>query len=69
VKEFLSRERVPFEAHNVDEDERAYDDLVARGFRVVPVTIIGDRVLTGFDPAALTEAIAAWRASASTPGQ
>jgi glutaredoxin len=69
VKEFLSRERVPFEAYNVDEDDRAYDDLVARGFRVVPVTIIGDRVLTGYDPAALTAAIAAWRDSASTPGQ
>jgi len=69
VKEFLSRERVPFEAYNVDEDDRAYDDLIARGFRVVPVTIIGDRVLTGYDPAALAAAVAEWRASASSPGQ
>jgi glutaredoxin len=69
VKEFLSRERVPFEAFNVDEDDRAYDDLIARGFRTVPVTIIGDRVLTGYDPAALSAAIAAWRAADSTPGQ
>ena len=69
MKEFLSRERVPFEAYNVDEDDRAYDDLIARGFRVVPVTIIGDRVLTGYDPAALSAAIAAWRAADSTPGQ
>ncbi len=68
MKEFLSRERVPFEAYNVDEDDRAYDDLIARGFRVVPVTIIGDRVLTGYDPAALSAAIAAWRAADSTPG-
>ena len=69
MKEFLSRERVPFEAYNVDEDDRAYDDLVARGFRVVPVTIIGDRVLTGYDPAALSAAIAVWRAADTTPGQ
>ena len=69
MKEFLSRERVPFESHNVDEDDRAYDDLIARGFRVVPVTIIGERALTGYDPAALSAAIAEWRASASTPGQ
>ena len=68
MKEFLSRERVPFEAYNVDEDDRAYDDLIARGFRVVPVTIIGDRVLTGYDPAALSAAIAGWRAADSTPG-
>jgi len=64
VKEFLSREGVPFEAHNVDEDDRAYDALIARGFRTVPVTIVGDRVVKGFDPAALAAAIAAWRGSA-----
>ena len=49
----LSHAGVPFTAHNVDEDERAYDELIARGWRTVPVTIIGDRVLKGFDPAAL----------------
>ena len=69
MKEFLSRERVPFEAHNIDEDDRAYDDLIARGFRSVPVTIIGARALTGYDPEALTAALAEWRASASNPGQ
>jgi glutaredoxin len=62
VKEFLSRDGVPFTAHNVDEDDRAYDDLIARGFRTVPVTIIGDRAIAGFDESALAEAIAAWRA-------
>lgn len=69
MKEFLSRERVPFEAFNVDEDDRAYDELIARGYRVVPVTIIGGRVLTGYDPDALTAALAEWRASASNPAQ
>jgi hypothetical protein len=69
VKEFLSRERVPFEAYNVDEDDRAYDDLIARGFRTIPVTIIGDCALIGYDPDALTAALAEWRASASNPGQ
>jgi glutaredoxin len=64
VKEFLSHAGVPFTAHNVDLDERAYDELIARGWRTVPVTIIGDRVLKGFDPAALESAIAEWRAHA-----
>jgi glutaredoxin-like protein NrdH len=64
VKEFLSREGVPFTAYNVDEDEAAYDELIARGCRTVPVTIVGDRVVKGFDPAALAEAIAAERRSA-----
>jgi glutaredoxin len=59
VKEFLSRAGVPYTAFNVDEDERAYDALIARGFRTVPVAIIGDRAVKGFDPDALTAAIAA----------
>jgi glutaredoxin len=53
---------VPFTAHNVDEDDRAYDELIARGWRTVPVTVIGERVVKGFDADALTAALAAWRA-------
>jgi glutaredoxin len=58
VKEFLSREGVAFTAKNVDEDDRAYDDLIARGFRTVPLTIIGERAVKGYDPSALKSAIA-----------
>jgi glutaredoxin len=50
---------VLFTVKNVDEDQHAYDELLARGLRTVPVTIIGDRVIRGNDPAALTAAIAA----------
>ena len=53
----LSRENVPFTAYNVDEDDRAYDELIARGFRTVPVTIVGDAIVRGFDEPALLEAI------------
>jgi hypothetical protein len=84
VKEFLSREGVPFTAYNVDEDDHAYDDLIARGFRSVPVTVFGlssrsgetsgaakagDRTITGFDAAALSAAVAAWRAQTAAPPQ
>jgi len=61
VKELLSREGVAFTAYNVDEDEQAYDELIARGLRTVPVTVIGERVLKGFNPVELADAIAAWR--------
>ena len=63
----LSREGVPFTAYNVDEDDRAYDDLIARGFRTIPVTVFGDGtdvvdavnvVIRGFDEPALMTAIA-----------
>jgi glutaredoxin len=61
VKELLSREGMPFTAHNVDEDEAAYDDLVARGWRTIPVTIIGERAIEGFNPVEIADAIAEWR--------
>ena len=59
MKEFLSRAGAAFTLMNVDEDDRAYDALLARGLRTVPVTIIGDRVIRGYDPAALEQALAA----------
>ena len=57
MKEFLSRAGVPFVAKVVDEDDAAYDELIARGFRAVPVTVIGDAVVKGYDPSALRAAI------------
>ena len=59
MKEFLSRAGATFTVMNVDEDERAYDALIARGLRTVPVTIVGDRVVRGYDAAALEQALAA----------
>ena len=62
MKEFLSQAGVPYTARNIEEDDTAYDELIARGFRTVPVTVIGDRAVKGFDAGALTTALAAWRA-------
>ena len=44
---------------NVEEDDQAYEELIALGFRVVPLTVIGDRRIRGFDAAALTDALQA----------
>jgi hypothetical protein len=60
VKEFLSRAGIPFVAKNVETDLDAYHDLVGRGFRTVPVTIIGDdpeTAIRGFDEQALRDAL------------
>jgi glutaredoxin len=57
VKEFLSQAGVPFEVKLVDEDDRAYDELVAMGLRTVPVTVVGTTVVRGFDVAGLTTAL------------
>ena len=58
MKEFLSRADVPFTVRDVDDDDGAYEELVARGWRAVPVTFVGDRAIKGFDPVALREALA-----------
>jgi glutaredoxin len=57
VKGFLSQAGVEITVRDVDADPSAYDELLARGWRTVPVTIIGDRSVRGFDRAALQEAL------------
>jgi len=59
VKEFLSREGHPFETKNIEEDDAAYDELMRLGARSVPVTVIGEQVVTGFDQVRLREALTA----------
>lgn len=44
---------------NVDDDLDAYNDLIGRGFRAVPVTIIGGIAIKGFDEEALRSALEA----------
>ena len=57
MKAWLSQAGVVFETRNVDQDLAAYDELVARGFRTVPVTVVGDRTIVGYQPEALATAI------------
>jgi hypothetical protein len=57
VKEFLSRAGYDFTDRNVDEDHAAYTDLLALGVRAVPLTVMGNRQIKGFDPAALRQAL------------
>ena len=57
MKEFLSRAGRPFLVRNVDEDDDAYRDLVSLGVMTIPVTVVGERVVVGFDEAGLTRAL------------
>ena len=61
MKELLSQERAAFTVKYVEEDDSAYDELMALGFRLVPVTVIGQRIVKGYDPAAIMDALAAER--------
>lgn len=49
MKEFLSQRGVTFTLKLVDEDPSAYDELVARGYRRVPLTCVAEAVVVGFD--------------------
>lgn len=53
MKEFLSQAGHPFTVLDVDEDLEAYDRLIALGYRTVPLTLVGETAVVGFDPAAL----------------
>jgi len=57
VKEFLSRAGHRFAEKNVEEDPAAYDELMARGWRAIPVTVVGERAVKGYDPGKLREAL------------
>ena len=57
VKEFLSQRGVEFAVRLVDEDDAAYDELLRLGYRTVPLTVIGETHIKGFDAAALASAL------------
>jgi hypothetical protein len=59
VKEFLSRTGRPFTVKNVDDDPEAFNEMVALGIMTIPVTIVGDYVVRGYDEKKLREALAA----------
>jgi glutaredoxin len=57
VKEFLSHAGKKFDVLLVDEDDLAYDELLKLGYRTVPVTVIGEHVVLGFDQEGLAKAL------------
>ena len=59
MKGFLSLRNVEYVEKNVSIDLDGRDELVAMGYDSTPVTVIGDRQLTGFDAVLMDEALAA----------
>jgi hypothetical protein len=57
VKEFLSRAGASFVEKNVEKDDTAYRELIARGVRTVPLTVAGTSVVKGFNEAELRNLI------------
>ena len=57
MKEYLSQKQVSFSDRDITEDPAAISELQKLGFMTTPVTVIGDRVIVGFDVPKLEEAL------------
>jgi glutaredoxin 3 len=55
--EYLSQRGIPFTERNVGKDPKAREELMALGLLSLPVIIIGDKRLTGFNPTAIDAAL------------
>jgi glutaredoxin len=55
--EYLSRKGVPYTEKNVARDPQAVQELMSMGLRSLPVIVIGDKRLSGFNPAAIDAAL------------
>ena len=58
MKEYLSQKQVAFEDRDIARDPNAISELQKLGFMTTPVTVVGERVIVGFDQAKLDEALA-----------
>ena len=57
MKEFLSRNGLEFTVKNVDDDTDAFNEMVALGLMTIPVTVVGDIVVRGYDEKRLRVAL------------
>lgn len=58
AKEFLSENNVEFEERNVTSSEAARNELIEKGYRGVPVIVVGEEEIVGFDKNKLTSLLA-----------
>lgn len=56
--EYLSQKGVPFTEKNIARDPSAVQELMGMGMRSLPVIVIGDKRLSGFNPKAIDAALA-----------
>ncbi|MFD2613360.1 glutaredoxin family protein [Paenibacillus gansuensis] len=59
LKHYLKENNVAFEERNIDTDEKFAEELWNTGMRSVPVTVIGETKILGFNQTQLNKALAA----------
>ncbi|WDV45991.1 glutaredoxin family protein [Clostridiaceae bacterium M8S5] len=55
AKEYLAERGISYIEKNVSTDPAAKKELIKKGFMGVPVIIVGDQTITGFDKEKLDE--------------
>jgi glutaredoxin len=56
--EYLSQKGITFTEKNVSRDPEAVQELMSMGVRSLPLIVIGETRLRGFNPKAIDEALA-----------
>ncbi|MGD8188405.1 glutaredoxin family protein [Brevibacillus ginsengisoli] len=59
LKTFLEEQNIPYEERNIDENDAYGEELSKLGYMSVPVTVIGDKQVLGFNPARIMKLHAA----------
>ena len=57
TKSWLNRHEIEFEERNISESNDNHASLLKMGYRVTPVTLIGENAIVGFNPTKLEEAL------------
>lgn len=57
AKDYMDENNVKYTEKNISQDQEARKELMKKGHMGVPVTIIGDEEIVGFDQAKLKDAL------------
>ena len=57
TKSWLKKHEVDFEERNISENNDYHASLLKMGYKVTPVTVIGDETIVGFSPTKLMEVL------------
>lgn len=57
TKEYLAEKGIKYDEKNVQENSQAKNELLSMGYRTVPVLIVGDEEIVGFNKSRIDRAI------------
>jgi glutaredoxin-like protein NrdH len=64
LKSFLEEQNIAYEERNIDENEAYREELARLGMMSVPLTLIGDKQILGFNPNRIKNALASLQEAA-----